>query len=84
MKFVARGRKRFRGKEGERFARKRIWSYVEDKSWSLTPTTEALTASQQISHEYSGFARHRTCSSGIAQIRKLGPAGNNGIDAIYW
>ena len=51
MKIVARGRKWFRGKEGEPHVRRRIDLYVEDRWRSLTLLTKPLTAPQQIAHE---------------------------------
>ena len=51
MKIVARGRKWFRGKEGEPHVGKRIDSYVEDGWQNLTLLTKPFEASQQIAHE---------------------------------
>ncbi len=47
MEIVARGRKWFRGKEGE----PQVGLYVEDEWRSLTLLTRPLAASQQIAHE---------------------------------
>ena len=45
MKIVARGRKWFRGKEGEPHVRRRIDQYVEDGWRSLTLLTKPLVVS---------------------------------------